>query len=315
MQGDAGGELIDHDQHPQPPTPLGEVGDEVVAPDVVGRLWPLADAAVLAAAEAKSPSLLRLGDHLHAFLSPQAFPPLVVHLVASLPQRVVDAGAAEVRITPRDATHLSQELLVHRRSTRRVTVRAPWLTLHATDPPFRNLAGPQETADGLDRPPLMLGAHQFPSEASLRISMSSVWSATSSFSRAFPFSKERSCFARSGAVAGLRSNTTNDETARVLAETQFARPAAARDTGRRHIGCQRARPAASSVFSFISGIQRVPEVAAEVEDLRARLDLEISRRVDVTSSLCSERGRGLLVRQSVCLWLRASLVRPRTVAL
>ena len=68
-----------------------------------------------------------------------------------------------------------------------VTLRASVLTEHPTDPSFRDLFLPQGPPDGFHRPTATLGASQFGRAASLRISMSRAWSATSFFSLEFSF--------------------------------------------------------------------------------------------------------------------------------
>ena len=70
---------------------------------------------------------------------------------------------------------------------RTVPLCAPVLTKHTTDPSFRDLFLPQGPPDGFPRPAATLGARQFGRAASLRISMSKAWSATSFFSLQFSF--------------------------------------------------------------------------------------------------------------------------------
>ena len=68
-----------------------------------------------------------------------------------------------------------------------VTLRASVLPEHPTDPSFRDIFLPQGPPDGFHRLAATLGASQFGRAASLRISMSKAWSATSFFSLGFSF--------------------------------------------------------------------------------------------------------------------------------
>lgn len=66
-------------------------------------------------------------------------------------------------------------------------MRASVLPEHSTDSSLRDLLLPQGLSDGFHRPTATLGASQFGRAASLRISMSRAWSATSLFSLEFSF--------------------------------------------------------------------------------------------------------------------------------
>ena len=82
-----------------------------------------------------------------------------------------------------DLSHHPEQLAVTVYLPRTVTLRASALPKHSTDPSFRDLLMPQGPPDRFRRPATTLGAHQFGRAASLRISMSNAWSATSFFSR------------------------------------------------------------------------------------------------------------------------------------
>ena len=86
-----------------------------------------------------------------------------------------------------DLSHHSKQLTVAVYLPGTVTLSASVLTEHTTDPSFRNLLLPQGPSDGFHRPTATLGASQFGRAASLRISMSNAWSATSFFSLEFSF--------------------------------------------------------------------------------------------------------------------------------
>ena len=86
-----------------------------------------------------------------------------------------------------DLPHHPEQLAVAVYLPGTVTLRASVLTEHPTDPSFRDLFLPQGPPDGFHRPTATLGASQFGRAASLRISMSRAWSATSFFSLEFSF--------------------------------------------------------------------------------------------------------------------------------
>ena len=75
-----------------------------------------------------------------------------------------------------------------------VPLRTSVLSEYSTDPSFRDLLMPQRPPDGFHRPAATLGAYQLSCAtqacgraASLRISLSNAWSATSFFSLEFSF--------------------------------------------------------------------------------------------------------------------------------
>ena len=86
-----------------------------------------------------------------------------------------------------DLPHYPEEFAVAVYLPGTVTLRATVLAEDSTDPSFRDLSMPQGPPDGFHRPTATLGASQFGRAASLRISMSNAWSATSFFSLEFSF--------------------------------------------------------------------------------------------------------------------------------
>jgi len=86
-----------------------------------------------------------------------------------------------------DLPHHTEQLAVAVYLPGTVPLCASVLAENSTDPSFRDLLMPQGPPDGFHRPAATLGARQFGRAASLRISMSSAWSATSFFSLEFSF--------------------------------------------------------------------------------------------------------------------------------
>src|SRR5215472_5319862 len=71
------GELIDDAQHPERPAIIGAVGNEVVGPDMVGALWPEADARPVI--EPETPALGLFCRDLQSLPPPDPLDPFVVH--------------------------------------------------------------------------------------------------------------------------------------------------------------------------------------------------------------------------------------------
>jgi hypothetical protein len=93
-----------------------------------------------------------------------------------------------------DLPHHAEQLAVAVYLPGTVPLCASVLVENATDPSFRHLPMPQGPPDGFHGPAATLGARQLTSgtqacgrAASLRISMSNAWSATSFFSLEFSF--------------------------------------------------------------------------------------------------------------------------------
>ena len=123
--------------------------------------------------------------NLHVLLPPQSLDALVIDPPTISDQLPMGARAAETGPLAGDPTHLRQQPLFVRTTTRSVTLRVAGLTQHPTGPPLRNLFRPQTTTHFRDRAPASFGAHQFPLAASRKISMSRAWFATTFFKRAF----------------------------------------------------------------------------------------------------------------------------------
>jgi len=139
----------------------------------------------------QSPAFPLLSRHLHVLLLPDPMHPLEVDLPASerigASQQLMRSLAAVPRERFHDLPHHSKQLAVTVHLPGTVTLRAPVLAEDPTDPSFRDLSVPQGPPDGFHRPAATLGARQFGRAASLRISMSKAWSATSFFSLEFSF--------------------------------------------------------------------------------------------------------------------------------
>lgn len=94
-------------------------------------------------------------------------------------------AAAAMRVAPepaREGHDALAEPVIERARLRLVALRRASLPGLPACPP---LAHPQRCADVLDRTRTALGAQKLPSAVSPRIAMSSCWSATTFFSRAF----------------------------------------------------------------------------------------------------------------------------------
>jgi hypothetical protein len=116
-------------------------------------------------------------------LLPDPMHPLDVHLPAPegfrAGQHTMRALAPIPREHLHDLSHHTEQLTVAVNLPGTVTLRAPVLAEHTTDPSFRDLVLPQGPPDGFHRPTATLGARQLTSgtqacgrAASLRISMS-----------------------------------------------------------------------------------------------------------------------------------------------
>src|SRR4029450_3042718 len=81
------GVLVHHWHHLQPTAVLGQVHNEVVAPDVVFVLSLPPCASVLATLRPKTPPLALLARNLETFLSPQTMHPLLVYPPTLSPQQ------------------------------------------------------------------------------------------------------------------------------------------------------------------------------------------------------------------------------------
>ncbi len=146
----------------------------------------------------QSPAFPLLLRHLHVLLLPDPMHPLDVHLPAPERFRAGQYAMRAIAPMPRellhDLPHHPEQLAVAVHLPGTVTLRAPVLAEHTTDPSFRGLLLPQGPPDGFHRPAATLGASQLTSgtqacgrAASLRISMSRAWSATNFFSLEFSF--------------------------------------------------------------------------------------------------------------------------------
>lgn len=159
---------------------------------------PLTNTTVLAASESQTTSAMLFARDLHLFLSPQTVHALPVHFPTIGDQFPVNPQHAETGMPSSQPTHLGQQATAPLIGTWLVALCAASLAQDTTCAALRHMSRPQATSDLLDRTTATLGAHQFPLAASLRISMSSAWSATSFFRREFSFCNALSCLAIAG---------------------------------------------------------------------------------------------------------------------
>jgi hypothetical protein len=146
----------------------------------------------------QSPAFPLLLRHLHVLLLPDTMHSLEVHFPAAERIRPGQYTMRALAPMPRerlyDLPHHSKQLAVAVYLPGTVPLRAPVLTEHTTDPSFRDLFLPAGPPAGFHRTTATLGARQLSyatracgRAASLRISMSRAWSATSFFSLEFSF--------------------------------------------------------------------------------------------------------------------------------
>ena len=113
---------------------------------------------------------------------------------------LVNSGTTKSWTLTGQATHPVQKQSFLRRSVGLVTLGAAWLTQYPACSSLGDLIRPQTTTYFFDSSSASFGAHQFPLAASLRISMSKAWFATSFFKRTFSCCKAFSSFAIAGAI-------------------------------------------------------------------------------------------------------------------
>ena len=175
-------ELVDHHQDPKLPAVLRSLGHEVVAPHMVAMHCLVTGAGVGAHAR-QSAAFPLLTPNLHVLLLPDPVHPLDVHPPAPKSLRAGQDAMRALAPVPRerfdDLPHHRQEFTVAVDLPWTVTLRAPVLAEHPTDPSFRDLFMPQVPPDGFHRPTATLGAGQLSCAtqacgraASFRISMS-----------------------------------------------------------------------------------------------------------------------------------------------
>src|SRR5918997_1210048 len=143
-----------------------------------------------AVVEPQPPTLGLPPWYLESFLPPDPFHPLVVHRPARHPQQRRDPPVAvpPVDLGQGDDFRPQRRLVVGH--ARRLALRRPVLIQHPAGKPLRDA---QPCRDMLDAGPTTRGAQKLPDAASLRITFSSVRSATAWRRRAFSAS---SCFSR-----------------------------------------------------------------------------------------------------------------------
>ena len=95
----------------------------------------------------------------------------------------------ESRTRLSDPTHRLKQPAIQFRTLRLVPLRAARLAQCLARSTLRDLLRPQTTTHHMDDATTPFGVYKFGRAASLRISMSSAWSATSFFKRPFSFSR------------------------------------------------------------------------------------------------------------------------------
>lgn len=177
-------ELIDDGQQLERRAFLGALMDEVVCPDVVGVLGPLLVAGVFAVADV-APSSWFLG-HLESGLAPEPVDALDVDVPAIGLEHGVDAPVAEARMLLGQLVDSSDQRLVLVRQTGLVSLRGAILANQLARPALGNLEGGLQV---LYCSPFPRRAQKFPLRSSFNIALSSIWSASSRFSRSFSCSR------------------------------------------------------------------------------------------------------------------------------
>src|SRR5215218_3336510 len=178
------GELVEDVGHAVLPPVVGAVLDEVVGPDVVRALGPQPDAGAVRQPEPATLGLLFGG--LQPLAAPDPLHPLVVDDPARRrAQQLRDLPVAVAAVPAREFDDVGRELFLVVPAPRGLALRRAVLAEHAAPPP---LGHPYGDTDVLDAGAAPRGAQRFPAAASLRISLSSVRSATARRRRAFSVS-------------------------------------------------------------------------------------------------------------------------------
>ena len=166
------------------------VRDKVIRPDVVPILGAAANARAIREPQA-APFRLFLWD-CQPFSSPHPLHTFVIHVPPFPTQEPGDAPIAlpPIRRRQRDEARDQSGFVV--RDDRPMSMRRPRLTEHSAGPPLRNAQLVLHMHHGGASPER---AQKFPEATSVRIMLSSAWSATSVFNRVFSRSSSLSRFA------------------------------------------------------------------------------------------------------------------------
>src|SRR5690606_19957546 len=176
-------ELIFNRQPLQRPTTFIAIMHEVPAPHIVLVLRTTSHNAVGANAQRSLFTLFL--RHFEAFLLPEAVNAFAIHVKTFIPQHRMHEAIAASRMTSNQRVHALDDRALVIFHLRAITLRAARLLQHATHPTLGNLIRPHRAANTVDGLPTPPGADQFGRAASLRIRMSSAWSAISRLRRVF----------------------------------------------------------------------------------------------------------------------------------
>ena len=153
---------------------------EVIGPDMVQPAWPETNARAVIQPQPAPLRLLRW--NLQALAPPDAFDTLVVHAPAFRAQQRRDPPITIAAILPGQADDSRRKRCFIIRDDWLIALRRPWLAKNLTGMAFTHPVRPPNVPHTATA---ALGAYQFPSAASFKISLSSVRSATARLRRAF----------------------------------------------------------------------------------------------------------------------------------
>lgn len=180
------GVLVDHGEHPEGLSVMDRPLNEAIGSDIIGTTGPQTDAGAIG--EPQSPALRLLLWHLQPLASPDPLDPFVVHEPAfNAQQRCHPTKAVTAVLScPADARRRQRFLVIL--NDRAVALARSGLTQHRAGPTFRDRITFHHVRHAAAA---TLGAYQFPSATSFRISLSEVRSATARLSRVFSCSFRR----------------------------------------------------------------------------------------------------------------------------
>ena len=156
------------------------VTHEVIRPDVMPVRRPQPEAR--AVREPQAPPFRLLQRHLQPFASPEPRHPLVVHPPALPPQQSRHRPVPVAAILTRQRGHALRQGPRLGGHPRGLALGATGLAHHPACPPLRDAQASLHLHDGRATPGR---AQKFPDVTSLRMALSSAWSATSRFNRVF----------------------------------------------------------------------------------------------------------------------------------
>jgi len=130
-------ELVDQTQHPELPSIMGPIRDEVVGPDVVGTLGAQAHARAVVQPQAAAFWLSR-GD-FQPLLSPDPLDPLGVHRPAGMAQQGRDPPVAVAAVGPGQLDDVGDQRRLVIAPSGGLALGGPVLAQGRAGPPFRDL--------------------------------------------------------------------------------------------------------------------------------------------------------------------------------